>query len=156
MVEKYELVTSEYEFPSSLSDSLGNCILYLEFFASKSVCAYDIHTDKVKLIRKLRKKLDQLVKQELAVMEVEILNKDTRLLVALDNCSQKLETLFQQANTLGNHVVFGSIGIDGVAQTKANNDVYQHYEEVLVEEYKRLFLRKQELLAKLESSQWQN
>lgn len=154
MVEKYELVTSEYEFPSSLSDSLGKCIFYLEFFASKSVCAYDIHTDKVKLIRKLRKKLDQLVQQELAVMETEILNKDTRLLIALDNCSQKIEALFKKIDVLGSHVVFGSTGIDGVAQTQANDDVYQHYEQVLVEEYQRLFLKKQELLAKLESSQW--
>ena len=154
MVKKYELVISEYEFPTSLSDSLGNCILYLEFFASKSVCAYDIHTDKVKLIRKLRKKLDQLVKQELVVMETEILNKDIRLLIAIDSCSQKLEALFQETDTLGNDVVFGSIGIDGVAQTKANDESYQQHEQALVEDYQRLFLKRQELLEKLESSQW--
>lgn len=154
MIQKYELVTSEYDFPSSLSDSLGNCILYLEFFAAKSVCAYDIHTDKVRLVRKLRKKLDQLVKQELAVMETEILNNGSRLLIALDHCSQKLEALFQEENILGNQVVFGSIGIDGVAQTNANDDVYQHHEQVLVEEYQRLFLKRQELLQKMESSQW--
>lgn len=154
MVEKYELVTSEYEFPSSLNDSLGKCIFYLEFFASKSVCAYDIHTDKVSLIRKLRKKLDQLVKQEGAVMETEILNKDTRLLIAIDNCSQKLEALFQDTDTLGTDVIFASIGIDGVAQTMANDDIYQQHEQTLVEEYHRLFLKRQELLQRLESSQW--
>lgn len=154
MSQKYELVNSEYDFPSSLSDSLGNCILYLEFFAVKSVCAYDVHTDKVKLVRKLRNKLDQSVKQELAVMETDILNKDIRLLIALDNCSQRLEASFQEENILGNQVVFGSISIDGVAQTNANDDVYQSHEQALVEEYQRLFLKQQELLREMESDQW--
>jgi len=154
MEKNVELVTSEYKFPVALNASLGDCILYLEFFASKSVCAYDIHTNKVRLVRKLRKKLDQLVQQELALMETKILNEDIRYLSALDNCSQRLEALLQEPHTLGNKVFFGSMGIDGVVQTKANDQLYQEYEQVLVEDYQRLFLEKQALLNKLESEKW--
>uniref|UniRef100_UPI00359CA586 hypothetical protein n=1 Tax=Enterococcus faecalis TaxID=1351 RepID=UPI00359CA586 len=154
MKKNVELVVAEYEFPPTLNDSLGNCILYIEFFAFKSVCAYDIHTGQVRLVRKLRKKLDQVVHQELTSMETDILNKGTRILNALDSCLQRLEALFQETNTLGNAVRFGSIGFDGIVQAKANDLIYKQHEQVLVETYQRLFLEKQELLAKLESSQW--
>lgn len=85
-----ELVISEYEFPVTLNDSLGKCMLYLEFFASKSVCAYDIETDQVKLIRKLRKKLDQVVKKELLSMESEILTKNIRILGYMEHPCEKV------------------------------------------------------------------
>ncbi|EMF0283233.1 hypothetical protein KGD04_002520 [Enterococcus hirae] len=149
-----ELVSAEYEFPKGVHDALGHCLLYLEFFASKSVCAYDIQTGEVKLIRKIRKKLDQVVHQELLSMEIEILQQNSRILPAVDHCSQRLETLLQKTNPLGENVRFGSIGIDGIAQTNADDALYLQEEQAIVERYRQLFLKRNDPSVELDPYKW--
>lgn len=95
-----------------------------------------------------------MVKKELLSMETEILTKNIRILTALDRCSQRIEEILQATDSLGNNVAFGSIGIDGIVQSKANDVIYQQQEQTIVENYRRLFLKKQELLEKLESDKW--
>lgn len=114
----------------------------------------DIQTGEVKLIRRLRKKLNQVAHQELLSMEVETFQQNSRILPTVDRCSQRLETVLQKTNPLGENVRFGSIDIDGSAQTNADDALYLQEEQAIVERYRQLFLKRNDPSVELDYYKW--
>ena len=142
MDSNYEFILTKYEFPEILDDVFEDSLLYLELFSSKSTCAYDIHTDEVRLIRKFRRQVDTLIEQELNVLAVQICTNGIRPLVALAQCIQKIETDLQESGPCSTKVIFGSLGIEGRVKIMSNRPACQQYEDFLLNECQR-FLKEE-------------
>ena len=63
MEKQYELISRLYPITSNQSSIFSNLELWIELFAEKQLCAYNLQTGEVTLIRKEQRKFDQLIKQ---------------------------------------------------------------------------------------------
>lgn len=133
--KQYELVQTLYPVSQNEESLFSSLTLWIECFAEKRYCAYDLHTDQIRLIRKERRVFEQLVKtilQKLAVQEMDP-TLTIKPLVLLSQILDDLEKRLKETYPENSSIEFGNFGIEGAIQLAEVNAVQRKHSQVILQ-----------------------